>query len=135
MKRLTVKESKLVALKAQGATHAQAYKQTYSQTAATNTATSNTDKILKKPHIKTAMEIALKKHDINLNKALLPIAEGLEATKTATYEGEVLTSTIPDYSTRLAASDRALKLLGVNQGEQQGSFHLHLHSKLTNYEV
>lgn len=64
----------------------------------------------------------LKRLDITLANSLMPIKLGLEADMVNEHTGEIL----PDFNTRLKASDRALKLLGVydqkrtkNEHEQQ----------------
>ena len=134
MKRLTPKERKLVALKVKGATHAKAYKEAYSKTAQHNTAVSNTDKILKRPHVKQALEAGLQKHEITLDNALAPIGKGLKAKKSHyNHKGEVVEVT-EDLPLQLQSSDRALKLLGVNQNDAQ-SYHQHLHLHAEKYDI
>lgn len=130
-KKLTIREAKLVQLKAKGTPHKQAfYKAGYSPNSAPNTAITEVQKTLKKPHVKDALNKALIKHDINLDNALQPIAKGLKAVKTNEYTGEIT----EDLTTQLKASDRALKLLGVNS-EAVGSFHLHLHNNKEKYDL
>lgn len=125
-KRLTPKESELIRLKVQGETHKDAYHKVYSPTAKDSTAVSNTDKILNKPHVKTALENALIKHNITIDRALAPIAKGLEVKK---ENGE------DDIHAQLKASDRALKLLGVNNSGGDGSIHFHLHQAKQKYNL
>lgn len=132
-KKLTPKERKLVELKAKGVTHKDAYKQVYNVTPQTkdSTAVSNTDKILKKPHVQNALQIALQKHDITLDNALQPISKGLRAIKQNEFTGEIT----DDIALQLKASDRALKLLGVQNTEGTGQFHLHLHNARQKYDL
>lgn len=132
-KKLTVKERKLVELKAKGVSSKEAYKQVYNVTPTTkdSTATSNTQKILNKPHVKNALQQALNKHDITLDNALQPISKGLRAIKQNEFTGEVT----DDIALQLKASDRALKLLGVQSTEGTGQFHLHLHEARQKYDL
>lgn len=132
-KKLTPKEAKLVQLKVEGATHKEAYKKVYNvkPTTKDSTANQNTTKILQKPHVKNALETALKKHDITLDNALQPISKGLRAIKQNEFTGEIT----DDISLQLKASDRALKLLGVDKTEGTGQFHLHLHNARQKYDL
>jgi Tfp pilus assembly PilM family ATPase len=131
-KRLTHKERRLVELKAKGVKHDKAYRQAYDVPETTSPATTiqNTHKILNKPHVKAALQIALQKHNITLDNALAPIGKSLTATKT----NEITGAEEQDLTTQLKGSDRALKLLGVN-GEQTGNFHLHLHNQRSKYDL
>lgn len=132
-KKLTPKEHKLVELKAKGFTHKEAYKQVYNVTPQTkdSTASQNTTKILAKPHVKNALQMALNKHDITLDNALQPISKGLRAIKQNEFTGEIT----DDIALQLKASDRALKLLGVQNTEGTGQFHLHLHNARQKYDL
>lgn len=132
-KKLTPKEHELVELKAKGITSKDAYKKVYNVTPTTkdSTATSNTQKILNKPHVKNALQMALNKHDITLDNALQPISKGLRAIKQNEFTGEVT----DDIALQLKASDRALKLLGVQNTEGTGQFHLHLHNARQKYDL
>lgn len=67
-----------------------------------------------KPSVRDALIPILEKHNINLDTAIAPIGEALQAVKQDITTG----SWEPDHSTRLKASDRALKLMGVNSTEQ-----------------
>lgn len=108
---LTIKEKKLIQLKAQGLPHHEAYRQVYSATAKYSTATQNTVKILKKPPVKAELARLLAKHDITIENAIIPIAKALTAKKQNQFTGEIT----EDYASQLKASDRALRLLGVNE--------------------
>src|SRR3990167_7419265 len=70
---------------------------------------------LAKPDVSQAIEKALKRHKITIDKALIPIANGLQATKMNEYTGELS----EDLNIQLKASDRALKLLGVSNNSGQ----------------
>ena len=111
-KGLTVKETKLVQAKVKGLTHKQAYKEAgYSSNSSEATVVANTDKTLKKPHVKEALDKALKKHGITLDTAIAPIGKALTAMKQNEFTGEIT----EDIATQLKGSDRALKLMGVGQ--------------------
>lgn len=74
---------------------------------------------LAKPTIRVAVEKALEKADITIEKAVQPIADGLQATKTIpTTDGFVEGI---DHGIRLKASGMALKLLGADQKEEKGN--------------
>lgn len=111
-KRLTVKEAKLVKAKAQGKKHVEAWDEAgYSQNSSEATKISNTQKILSKPTVQEALQAALAKHGVTVEKATKPIADALNDD---------------DLDMRLKGSDRALKLMGASKGEG-GDVHFHLH--------
>jgi phage terminase small subunit len=66
---------------------------------------------LGKPSIQNAIDKALVKHNITLDRALKPIDNGLNAMKQDNISGAIS----EDLNIQLKASDRALKLLGVTQ--------------------
>ena len=127
-KRLTPQETKLVQLKAKGATHNKAYRAAYNVAPTTKniTAAVNTNKILKRPHVKNALEQAMKKYNLSIDRAIAPLDEALEAV---TPEGNT------NHTIRLQASDRVLKLLGIQDNNSGGNFHLHLHEAKNKYNV
>lgn len=128
---MTIKETKLVQLVAQGKRKGEAYKEAYNDRGGKlETARVEAHKTLQKPDVKAALDAALAAHDINLDNALKPIAKGLKAEKMNEYTGEVT----EDLNLQLKASDRALRLLGVN-GENTGTFHLHLHANKEKYDL
>lgn len=61
----------------------------------------------------------LKKHNITLDRALKPISEALDATTVQIIgKGEdAFAEVVADLKTRLAGSDRALKLLNITQSK------------------
>lgn len=73
---------------------------------------------LQKPTVKAAIEQALKKHEITMDAAVKPIADGLHAERVTMTEHGVDTS--PDHSIRLKASSMALKLMGAEKQEGGG---------------
>ena len=78
------------------------------------------NRLEKSPEVKNELQRLLKKKGITLDKALQPIADGLEAEKLiAMGKGEdSFIDRIPDMPTRLQASDRALKLLNITSGKE-----------------
>lgn len=83
-------------------------------------------KNLNKPNVKEALQVALEKHGITIEKATKPIADGLEAMKQNNYTGEFTV----DHSIRLKAAGMALDVLGAKgqKPESEGNnFHLHVH--------
>lgn len=131
-KPLTIKERKLVEQKAQGKDHITAHDNAgYSKNMKPATKQVEVSRTLKKPHVKNALQIALQKHDITLDNALAPISKGLRAIKQNEFTGEIT----DDIALQLKASDRALKLLGVQNTEGTGQFHLHLHNARQKYDL
>lgn len=113
-KKLTIKQKKFVkAYIANDGNGTQAALQTYN-TVDEKTAGVIAVENLAKPSIKEAIESALVKHEITMDAAIKPIADGLRATKEF---GENRIE-IVDHSTRLKASGMALKLLGAEKQEQ-----------------
>lgn len=74
---------------------------------------------LSKLNVKDAIEQALVKHQITMDAAIKPIADGLRADKFVAGEDEddIL---MPDHNVRLKASGMALKLLGADKSEDKG---------------
>lgn len=70
---------------------------------------------LTKPNIRFFIDQSLEKHEITLDAAIAPIAEGLKADKVSiSGQGDqAFAEVTPDHSVRLKASSMALKLLGV----------------------
>lgn len=134
MKRLTVKEQTLVNLRAQGKTRQEAYKEAYNPPKTTKASTihGNTSKILRRPHVKDAMEKALIKHDITLDNALSPVGKALKATHKVYNKETKEIEIIDDLDTQLKGSDRAIKLLNIDNNSGQ-SLHLHLHQARDKY--
>lgn len=111
--KLTIKQTKFVkayvATNGNGRQSALMSYDTTSQDVANAIAVEN----LQKPSIKEAIEQALIKHEITMDAAVKPIADGLLATRTVGF-GEDALETV-DHSTRLKASGMALKLMGAEQ--------------------
>lgn len=73
-------------------------------------------KNLNKPNVKLALELALEKHGITIEKATAPIAEGLQAMKQNNFTGEFTV----DHSIRLKAASMALDVLGAKGEKEKG---------------
>ena len=66
---------------------------------------------LKKPLIQQQIKATLEKYGVNVEKAIKPVADALDAKKVTELEGDFYETDVPDHKTRLAAHDRAMKLL------------------------
>lgn len=109
-KKLTPKQAKFVEGVAKGKPAYKAALEAY-DTTDPNTANAIAVENLQKPTIREALLPILQKHEISLDSAIAPIGKGLKARKWNDFTGE----REDDVKTQLQASDRALKLLGVNQ--------------------
>lgn len=92
-------------------THAKAYVEAGYAPTNENSSNVNTIKVLRKPHVKEALDRALVKHGITLDTAIAPIGKSLTAMKMNEFTGEIT----EDLATQLKGSDRALKLMGIGQ--------------------
>lgn len=77
-----------------------------------NAAAVSVSKELKKPNVQEALALAFEKHGITIDRAVKPIADGLEATKLDEKRGY-----IEDHTIRLKASGMAFNLMGINKNE------------------
>lgn len=120
-KRLTVKQTKFVKeyVKNDG-NGTKAALATYNTTNP-EVANANSVENLQKPSIKQAIEQALVKHQITMDAAVQPIADGLKATRGFKADDDGDTVEVIDHATRLKASGMALKLLGADQKEDGGN--------------
>lgn len=119
--KLTIKQKKFVkAYVANDGNGQEAAKRVYnvsSDAAAAVISSQNLNKV----NVKEAIELALEKHGITMEKAIAPIAKALEATNTKwDYENKEEYE-VEDHSTRLKASGMALKLLGAEKNESGGN--------------
>jgi len=91
---------------------------------------------LTKPNIKYAIEQALEKHGITMDRAVQPISDALDATRAIGFGDDAME--VVDHSTRLKASGMALKLMGADKGEAQVPaavhFHQHIEEKKSGYD-
>jgi arsenate reductase-like glutaredoxin family protein len=109
---ITVREKKLVQGIAQGKTKRQAGLDA-GYTGKLETVSTTVSDVLKKPNVQQELQRALTKHGIDIDSAIAPIGKGLRALKMNEFTGEVT----EDIRTQLSASDRALKLLGIQQDQ------------------
>lgn len=123
-KKLTVKEAKLVKAKAQGKTHVEAADiAEYLPNANNNTKQVEVARTLNKPHVKEALDIAFRKHGIDLDAAIAPIGRALKATKVQISGNDTeghFAEVVEDIDLQLKGSDRALKLMGIGN-QQEGA--------------
>ena len=74
-------------------------------------------KRLQQSTVKQELAKALQRHNITIDRVLKPIDEALDATKVViTGKGEDAFAEVqPDHTTRMQASDRAVKLMGLDK--------------------
>ena len=120
-KKLTIKQKKFVkAYVANDGNGRDAAKAVY-DVKTDNVAASIASENLTKPNVKQAIEQALAKHEITMDAAVKPIADGLKANREIEVDGQVV-ATQPDHSIRLKASGMALKLMGAEKQEGGNTF-------------
>ena len=81
------------------------------------------NRMSKNVNVQDALAQSLAKHNINIDSSIAPIGKALHAMKMNEFTG-VITE---DLGMQLKASDRALKLMGVGQGQEGPSIHFHQH--------
>lgn len=119
-KKLTIKQKKFVkAYVANDGNGQEAVKAVY-DVANDNVARNIASENLTKPNVKEAIELALIKHEITMDAAVKPIADGLKATKYFEANEDGTATGQPDHSVRLKASSMALKLMGAEKTEDKG---------------
>lgn len=121
---LTVKQAKLVKGRAEGKTILQAANDAnYLPNAKDEVRRVEASKTLQKPYVKEALDIAFKKHGIDLDSAIAPIGKALKATKVQIHGNgeEAFAEVVEDIDLQLKGSDRALKLMGVSSKDENGS--------------
>lgn len=118
MQDMTIKQKKAVAIMVEngGVASTAMIKAGYSP----NTA-KTPSKLTSVPEVQDALQQLLKQKGITLDKALQPIADGLTADKVIIVgKGEdAFADLTPDHTTRMQASDRALKLLNITGKDTQ----------------
>ena len=127
---LTNKQKKFVEGITKGKNGTQSVLAAY-DTISVNTAGNIASENLRKPKIRDALIPFLNKHNITLDTAIAPIGKGLRAIKMNEYTGEIT----EDLQTQLKASDRALKLLGVNSDNPQLHLHAHIDGQAHKYQI
>lgn len=114
-KKLTLKQAKFVTEVAKGKSGTQAALAAY-DTTSVDVAKNIASETLRKPNVQEALAIAFEKHGITLDRAVKPIADGLEAEKVHIVgNGEqAMAEVVPDHGIRLKASGMALRLMGAD---------------------
>lgn len=115
-KQLTLKETKLINGIVKGKTKRQAGVDA-GYTGTLETVQVTVSKTLKKPSVQEMLAKSFKKHGIDLDAAIKPIAEGLKADKVSIVGNgdQAMAEVTPDHSIRLKASGMALSLMGLNK--------------------
>jgi phage terminase small subunit len=138
-KPLTVKQKKFVkAYVATDGNGQEAAKQVY-DVKTDGVARSIASENLTKPNVRFAIEQSLEKHQITMDAAIAPIAEGLKAEKVSiSGQGDqAFAEVTPDHSIRLKASGMALKLMGADKEQITPAsvhFHQHIEEKKNGYD-
>lgn len=121
-KKLTIKQKKFVkAYVANDGNGTKAALETY-DTVDDKTAGVIAVENLGKPSIRQAIDMALEKAEITMDKVIQPIADGLVATKSIPVGEDVVE--ITDHGIRLKASAMAQKLMGMEDKESGGNTYI-----------
>lgn len=123
--KLTVKQAKLVKGRAEGKTILQAANDAnYLPNAKDEVRRVEASKTLQKPYVKEALDIAFKKHGIDLDSAIAPIGKALKATKVQIHGNgeEAFAEVVEDIDLQLKGSDRALKLMGIGRDDSGSTY-------------
>lgn len=118
-KKLTVKQTKFVKAYVATGEKAEAYKRAYNTKGNPETIYPEAVRTASLPQVKLAIEQALAKHEITVDAAVQPIADGLKAERMAVTDSGV--EYTPDHSVRLKASSMALKLMGADNSDKGNS--------------
>ena len=106
---LDKRERKLIAGVAAGKSDIQAAKDAGY---ATSTAEKKASAMLRRPLVQSELTKAFERHGLTMKRIVQPIVAGLTANLSMVVDGMMIESDFPDHRIRLAASDRAVKLLG-----------------------
>jgi hypothetical protein len=79
---------------------------------AKSTAEKKSFAILRRPLVQSELTKAMERHGLTMKRIVQPIVAGLTANLSMVVHGVMIESDFPDHHIRLAASDRAVKLLG-----------------------
>lgn len=110
---MTITDLKFVKAKLEGKSDLQAAKIAKPHLKTDNSAGVVGHHMAKKPEIQDALAKALQKHQITLDRAIKPITDALDASKTVGV-GEYA-DVVPDHAIRLRASNMSMDLLGVKR--------------------
>ena len=79
---------------------------------ANSTAEKKASAMLRRPLVQSELTKAFEHHGLTMKGIVHPIVAGLTANRSMVVDGVMIESDFPDHQIRLAASDRAVKLLG-----------------------
>ena len=115
---LTIKEVKLIKALVAGKSMGQAGMIATGSSTPASGAT-QAGRLLKSDDVQQALAIAFEKHGITLDSAVAPIGKALLATKVQiTGQGDqAFAEVVEDIDLQLKGSDRALKLMGLNNND------------------
>lgn len=72
-------------------------------------------KAIETPELKAKMQAALQRQGATYDKAARVVSEAMNANLTASFEGEVIESAIPDHRTRVQAAKLTADLAGITE--------------------
>ena len=78
-------------------------------------------KLIETPELKARMQEALERQGATLDKAARVVSEAMNANLTASFEGEVVQSEVPDHKTRVTAAKVTADFMGVTERADSGS--------------
>lgn len=105
---MTMKDSKIIKGKLEGKTSIQIGEEVGMKPQSVR-------KRLQNATIKDALAKALEKHNLTIDRVLKPIDEALDASNAIYSKDGTFIDSIPNHTVRLAASDRASKLMGLDK--------------------
>lgn len=118
-KPLTTKQIKIIDAKVAGNTGRDIGKALYPN-ATPESASVLVSRELNKVNVQEELQKAFERHGITIDRAIKPVSDGLEATKTVIIgkDKDAMADQVPDHSVRLKASQMATQLMGL--GKQDG---------------
>lgn len=127
--KLTVKQAKFVKAKTEGMTNDAAYVSAGYKASTDNVARVEGSKLLRKPNVQEALQMALVKYGLTPDTLAAGVASAAGAYKTIAVEGDLIETEVPDHSVRLKAFGMAAQFMGVSKGDATPmSVHFHQHT-------
>lgn len=111
---MTVREKKFVKAKLQGKSNLEATREAAPELKESSIAQTS-DRLSKSVNVRQALDKALARHNITIDRILKPIDEALDASDPIYSKDGTFIETKVNHTVRLAASDRAAKLMGLDK--------------------
>lgn len=121
--KITVKQAKFIRAKAAGKKNPDAYIEAGYKASTRNVARVESSKLLKKPNVQEALQLALEKNGLTPDRIMKVVSDGMDATKVtivrdpAGGEESAFAEETPDHSIRLKAAGMAAGFMGLNKQE------------------